>query len=169
MSWSLSKHPIIHQESIMTSPIILGVVAELRNSLSLNRVVAMSVALCESIYNDDGEVDDDMMLYSGLSIGTVREIGDFWNNHGAMNCIVASLLESETQRIANPILAAYEPATAEDRTLVIRATDDVQIEAVKEVTRRCKEMWDVPPAPVVLRDADNSPTGFWGWFTSRFA
>jgi hypothetical protein len=149
----------------MTSPIILGVIAEINNKLPLARVVAMSVALCEAIYNDEDEIDDDMEVCAGLTIGDVREYGDFWESTAHLHSVIASLLESETQRIANPILAAYPDTTADDLFLVVSCTDDLQIAAFAEVQERCRQMWN---KPVVKRSADGSEDGFWTFFTNRY-
>lgn len=148
----------------MPSPIINGLIAELNRQLNLERVVAMSVGLAVAIHEDDEEVEDDFELFV-MTVGDLREYGEFWERPDMICAIVASLLESETQRIANPILANWLDATVEDRNAIIHATDEVQIQAMAEVADRCRQMWS---RPTVQRNADGSEEGFWTFFTNRF-
>lgn len=150
----------------MPSPIINGLIAELNRQLNLERVVAMSVGLAVAIHDDeDDRIGDDFELFNGCNVGDLREYGDFWENPMFVCGIVAALLESETQRIANPILANWPDATAEDRNAIIHATDNVQIEAMSELVDRCRQMWS---RPTVQRNADGSEDGFWTFFTRNY-
>ena len=152
----------------MTSPIILGVVAEVLAALPLERVVAMSVGLADAIIEEDDEIDDDRQLFM-TSVGELREIGPEWVGNPFLICnIVASLLESETMRIANPILAAYPNADEEDRSLIIRCTDDLQVEAMALVAEQLAAKYLKPEAPVVLRRGSNDVDGQWNDFASRY-
>lgn len=151
----------------MTSPIILGLIAELNSQLPLGRVVAMSLDLADRIIAGDPDVDDDVVIFGPLTVGLYRDQKAFWESPSLVNCMIASLLESETMRIANPILAAYPNTSREDRDLVIRATDQVQIEAALIVADQLAKKYGRVDT-LVLRAGDNDTSGQWDWLTEQY-
>lgn len=148
-----------------TSPIIAGLIAVINEQLNYERVLNMSVGLAVAIHDNHEDVKDEFELFNGVTVGDLRSYNEFWEHPVFVCGIVASLLESETQRIANPILANWPDATNEDRNAVIHATDDVQVEVMGALVDRCQQMWS---RPTVQRNADGSENGFWTFFTNRY-
>jgi len=151
----------------MTRPIVLGLISEVLAACNENRIFLIAVDAAVDIFEDDedSELDSDMPLFMGCTVGTLRDAGRFWESEMLVHTLVASILESETQRVANPLIRAIDGFTAEDRQLIIRATDDIQIRVVARLVEHLKRVY--PTAHTVNR-ADGGEEGNWSFFTNRF-
>jgi hypothetical protein len=151
----------------MTRPIVLGLVSEVLAACNENRIFAIAATAAAEILSDedDSELANDMPLFMGCTVGTLRDAGRFWENEMLVHTLVASLLESETQRVANPLIRAIDGFTAEDRQLIIRATDDIQIRVVARLVEHLNQKF---PAAFTVDRAGDGEEGIWSFFTNRF-
>lgn len=135
----------------MTRPIVTGIINEVLAAISIDVIIATVTDMIDKIKNSDPDIDDDMIVFGFTTVGELRDEPKFWENVFCVNNLVASYLESETMKVANPLLAVIPGITQEDVAAVIQASDPLQIEAVPVIMELCQEKYDIPQ---IIRFAD---------------
>jgi hypothetical protein len=155
----------------MTRPIVLGLISEVLAACNEQRILRICTDIAVACHTgDDGDLDlhMDQPLFMSITIGDLANTPRFWENQMFVCALVASILESETQRVANPVLRAIE-ATAEERDLIIRCTDDVQVSIMNKLVQVMNVKF--PVANTVCRAGETPPdgeVGMWTFLTRRY-
>jgi hypothetical protein len=156
----------------MTRPIVLGLISEVLAACNEQRILRICKDIAHAVHTGEGAdelgLEYEQPLFMSITLGDLVDAERFWENQMYVCALVASILESETQRVANPVLRAIE-ATAEERDLIIRCTDDVQVSIMNRLVAFMNEQF--PVANVVSRAGATPPdseVGTWTFLTRRY-
>lgn len=122
----------------MTRPIIQGIITELLSALPTETVADKVLALADKVMGKDA--------------------GEYWENPMIVHNLVATVLEDETMRLANPLLSVLDGATVADRDEIVQCTDQLQYAVVDVVTKRLRDAHN----PVIRR---SNFSNFWQYLS----
>lgn len=122
--------------------VTVGIIAAVLDALPLNKVVDTVCKKIDKMVN--GDVANDTIVYFNVTVSDILDVENWWEDTFIVNNITAAYLEKKTMDIANPYLSTIPGLGQDDLAEVCRATDELQVEAVKRILSRCKEKYTPP-------------------------